>query len=325
MHPQFLPYLVDPVTKEPLQIEAVSVKNDCIETGFLVSSTNRYPIIRGIPRFVEYEEQGYSKNFGYQWRKWPRIQFEAENKGKPMEGHTKKMWELITGHTDTDFRLDGQMVLDMGCGPGRFTDVARSKGAKVIGIDFSLAVEAAHENFKNDHDTLIIQGDALNLPLKPGSMDGAFSIGVLHHTPDPATGVKEAAGVLKDHGWFGLCVYEKNGYYDKPMVQFWRIVFKKLWRYFKHYPPLIYSYFTVYVLSPLAPIPLLGRLAWVPFPYIRLADKRWSLLDTFDSITPSYQSAHSPYEIFQWFKKNGFSEIEPTNWGTASCKGVIRK
>lgn len=322
MHLQFLPYLVDPITKESLQLEAESILNDCVESGFLISSINKYPIIRGIPRFVDYELQGYSKNFGYQWRKWPRVQFESENIGKPMEGHTRKMWQIITGHINDSSRFDGQTILDLGCGPGRFTDVARAKGAKVIGIDYSLAVEAARENFKNDNDILIIQGDALNLPVKPGSIDGVFSIGVLHHTPDPEKGVNQASAALKKNGWFALCVYDKNGYYEKPTVQLWRRIFKKLWTYFKHYPALFYTYFTIYVLSPFANIPYLGKLIWFPFPFIKLADKNWSLLDTFDSVTPSYQSGHSPYEIYQWMKKNGFKEIEPTNWGCASCRGI---
>jgi|SRR6185436_1930677 len=323
MHLKFLSYLADPVTKEALKMETISVKNDFIETGFLVSSNNKYPIINGIPRFVEYKDQGYSKNFGYQWRKWPRIQFEAENKNKPMEGHTRKMWEMITGHTATNTQFEGQVVLDMGCGSGRFTDVARSKGAKVIGIDFSLAVESAQENFKNDPDVLIVQGDLLHLPIKAQSIDGAFSIGVLHHTPDPPGGVSQAVEVLKNGGWFALSVYEKNGFYDKANVQLVRKFFKKLWPYFKHYPPLIYSYFAVYLLSPFTTVPynenFLGRF---PFPFIKLADKKWSLLDTFDSVTPSYQSGHTLDEILQWMKNNKFTEIRQTDWGMASCRGI---
>jgi len=52
-----------------------------------------YPIIRGI-RFAKSE--AYSKSFGYEWNKWPRVQFESENKGKPMQGHTTAMWNKIT-------------------------------------------------------------------------------------------------------------------------------------------------------------------------------------------------------------------------------------
>lgn len=45
-------------------------------------------------------------------------------------------------------------------------------------------------------------------------------------------------------------------------------------------------------------------------------------LDTFDSITPGFQSAHESYEVFQWFKKAGLIEIEPSNWGFTSYHGL---
>ncbi len=50
---------------------------------------------------------------------------------------------------------------------------------------------------------------------------------------------------------------------------------------------------------------------------------RWSILDTFDSVTPSYQSAHEAYEVFQWLKTNGLVEIETSNWGFATYNGRI--
>ncbi len=52
--------------------------------GWLCSSIARYAIRNGIPRFVS--DEGYSHNFGYQWNRWAKVQFENENVGRPMEG-----------------------------------------------------------------------------------------------------------------------------------------------------------------------------------------------------------------------------------------------
>ena len=94
----------------------------------------------------------------------------------------------------------------MGCGPGRFTDVALTMGARVIALDYSSAIDAAQTNFAGkEADVLFIQGDALKLPLKTDSVDYVFTIGVLHHTPSPANGVREAHRVLKRGGSL-LCV-----------------------------------------------------------------------------------------------------------------------
>lgn len=319
MHRTFVEYFVDPVTKEPLRLECSEGHGDFVETGVLRSGDAEYPIVRGVPRFAGYEAKPYAHTFGYQWNKWSRVQFESENVGRPMQGHTTRMWERIAG---MDSSLSGQTVLDIGCGPGRFIEVARGKGARVIGIDYSSAVEAAAGNFRDDRDVCICQADALNLPLKDGAVDGAFTIGVLHHTPNPQKGVEEAARVLKPGGWFAMSVYGRGGYYDCAAVKFWRRVFKLLWPAFGHYPPLLYAYAMVYGVRPLASIPGVGRVIGAFLPFVNLPDPRWSLLDTFDSVTPSYQSAHTTHEVFQWLKQSGFGNIEPSDWGYTSFRGV---
>lgn len=146
-------------------------------------------------------------------------------------------------------------------------------------------------------------------------MDGAFSIGVLHHTPNPRKGFEEMGKTVKHGGWVALSVYGKGGYYDFPTVSLYRMLFKALWPLVKHYPPLLYAYLTTYGIRPLSYIPALGQLLRIVFPFVRLPDAQWSLLDTFDSVTPSYQSSHESYEIYQWFKESGMIEIAPSNWG----------
>jgi SAM-dependent methyltransferase len=292
--------------------------------GHLVSGANRYPIVGGIPRFVPFEGQNYSGSFGYQWNraKWSRVQFESENVGKPMEGWTRRMWEAITGFTDHGLDLNGKLIVDLGCGPGRFVDVARSKGAKVIGLDYSLAVEAARANFAGDPDVCIVQADALNPPIRPEAVDGVFSIGVLHHTPDPRKGVEGAFRMLKKDGWFALSVYPAGGYYAQRNVQFVRRVMKVLWRVFGPYPALIYTYLSVVLLHPIdRHLPRLARLLGTLVPHKPLPDINWSLLDTFDSVTPSYQSAHRSYEVFRWFKDTGYRDVEPTDWSFTAYFG----
>jgi SAM-dependent methyltransferase len=240
-----------------------------------------------------------------------------------MEGHTLGMWERIVGFQERCLDLAGKTVVDIGCGPGRFIDVARSKGATVIGIDYSGAVEVARDNFSHDPNVCICQGDALRLPLRSGSLDGAFSIGVLHHTPEPEKGVKDAFRILNAGGWFGLSVYGRGGYYDFPSLQVWRKLFNVLWPLFKHYPPLAYTYVTNYALRPIAvAVPFVGKAIRVFFPFVKLPDRQWSILDTFDSITPCYQSAHESYEVFSWLKKAGFQQIEPSNWGFSAFAGL---
>lgn len=324
MHISFLDYLVDPATGESLTASIEQQDGDFIRTGSLSSSRNTYPIIRGIPRFAGYQDdQNYTQSFGYQWQKFSSIQFESKNIGKPMEGHTRNMWEKITGITGAT-ALSGSIIGDFGCGTGRFMEIVTMKQGRVIGIDLSASVEVAAEMFRHNPHVLIIQGDILNPPIKPGSLDGAFSIGVLHHTPDPPLGFAKMIATIKPGGWGAIAVYGKGGYYDWPTVRFYRGLFKALWPKCRHYPPLIYSYLTTYLFRPLcniAYLKYLGQFIRFFVPFVNLPDRNWSLLDTFDSVTPAYQSAHESYEVFQWFKANGCINIEPTDWGFTSYRG----
>ena len=299
--------LCDPLTGEDLILLNSVVEGDEIISGTLQSLTHQYPIRDGIPRFVS--DQGYSENFGYQWNRWARVQFEDQNMGGPMQNHTTNMFVSITGFTEQELR--GKTVLDIGCGPGRFSDVALGMGAMAVALDYSSAIDAAKENFKGQNaDILFIQGDALRLPLKSNSVDFSFSIGVLHHTPSPATGVQEAFRVTKIGGKFALRVYNADGFYTYPLVRFWRWLFRGMWPVLGHYPPLIYSYLFGSLSFFLGKIwrPLSYPLR-VAFPTVWLPDYRWAILDTFDAIATTHQSGHTPTEVAEWFQHAGFADI----------------
>src|SRR5688572_22096933 len=97
MHPKFLSILCCPITGESLSLQAATYdRHNMVRSGMLVSASGRsYPIVRGVPRFVSAEQ--YAGSFGYEWSRWPRVQFEDQNVGRPMAGHTTRMWERITG------------------------------------------------------------------------------------------------------------------------------------------------------------------------------------------------------------------------------------
>lgn len=142
-------------------------------------------------------------------------------------------------------------------------------------------------------DTLFIQGDALNLPLADGVFDGACSIGVSHHTPDPSLGVAEAHRVLRPGGTFALSVYPKGGYCGWPNVTRWR---QSLMRYLIKFASGL-LFVTARYCTAFQPIANVWRPLTYPIrpflPTVYLADLRWSILDTFDSLTTSFQSTRT--------------------------------
>ncbi len=332
MHPRFLDILCCPKTGAALKLRIDEVFEDgSIKTGTLItgSGEHSYPILKGIPRFVDKEV--YARSFGYEWRKWSRVQFEAENVGGPMAGHTQKMFDAITGFSEQF--LKDKLVVEFGCGPGRFLDIVRRRGGIAVGIDMSMAVEPARENFRDDPDVLIVQGDILNPPFREATFDAGYSIGVLHHTPDPARGLEKLAGVIKEGGQIICSVYEKAGLYGYPSVGTYRSIHNATNALLGNRLALGYAYFSAHFiyhgLSLMRRIPKVRRL--VPFlekhvlVSVDLPDARWRLLDVFDAITPFHASTHTGEEVKSWFSKAKCHHLSPRPWGATSFLGIKGK
>ncbi|HKO60044.1 MAG TPA: class I SAM-dependent methyltransferase, partial [Pyrinomonadaceae bacterium] len=112
-----------------------------------------------------------------------------------------------------DFFRD-KVVLEGGCGKGRHTLLAARWGARdVVSVDLSDAVDSAFAVTRGSPNIHILQADLCNLPLKP-KFDYAFSVGVLHHMPEPFAGFKSLAGKVKPGGYISAWVYgaENNGW-----------------------------------------------------------------------------------------------------------------
>src|SRR5207302_7922580 len=92
----------------------------------------------------------------------------------------------------------GHRVLDAGGAKGRHLRLAAAFGAKeVIGVDLGPAVDAAAQNTADLDNVHVIQGDLTRPPLRPESMELIYSIGVLHHLPEPEAGFRALAPLLR--------------------------------------------------------------------------------------------------------------------------------
>jgi SAM-dependent methyltransferase len=93
--------------------------------------------------------------------------------------------------------LRGQLVLDLGCGPGIYTRALRAVGAEVVPVDNS-AEEMA---LMDGPPAGALLADAGALPLGDSSVDGVFCSNLLEHTPAAAPVIAEIERVLRPGGW----------------------------------------------------------------------------------------------------------------------------
>jgi len=161
---------------------------------------HRFPIIRGVPRFAAAEnlqpdKAATAENFGWQWQHFTHRD----------ELYADQFLGWIAPVVPGFFQ--DKIVLEGGCGKGRHTSLAASWGARdVIGVDLSAAVETAFAATRELENVHIVQADIYHLPFAR-VFDYAFSVGVLHHLPDPRSGFRSLASKVKDGGHISAWVY----------------------------------------------------------------------------------------------------------------------
>lgn len=293
--------------------------HDSVETegevisGRLVCQAGRhaYPITQGVPRFVGSEN--YASNFGFQWNHFRRTQLDS------CSGVSISRDRLLrqTGWSATDFA--GKMVLDVGCGTGRFAEVALSFGAHVVALDYSSAVDACWDNLNASARLNVVQADIYALPIRRGSFDLVYCLGVLQHTPDVKQSFVSLSPLLAEGG---LLVVDSYLWSLRSLCHprfLLRVVTKRIC------PEKLFP--IVQALAPpllklsrfLGRIPVVGRYLkrLIPvanyegaYPLTERQLTEWAVLDTFDWLSPRYDQPQSPDALRQWFKEAGMTDIE---------------
>ncbi|HYL81164.1 MAG TPA: methyltransferase domain-containing protein [Candidatus Acidoferrum sp.] len=252
------------------------------------------PVIRGIPRFVA--SDAYTASFGFEWNRHRQTQLDDATSRESEETFRAK-----TGLSPE--AVAGRLVLDVGCGMGRFADVVSRWGGHVVGIDLSLAVEAAHANLGGRENVRILQADLFHLPFQPGTFDIVYSLGVLHHTPDCEKAFRQLVPFVRPGGRLCVWVYGAMGSWE-PFSRLYRKATVRMPKRLLHaLCRLAIPWYHV------CRLPLIGGLLWTILPISRHPDPEWRVLDTFDWYSPRYQSLHAYPEVYGWFATEGFTDI----------------
>jgi SAM-dependent methyltransferase len=97
---------------------------------------------------------------------------------------------------------------DLGCGSGRWARLMSPKVKVLHCIDPSpAALQVARKNLAGRRNCLFHVADSHNMPMEDGSMDFGYSLGVLHHIPDPQLALNACVKKLKGNAPFLLYIY----------------------------------------------------------------------------------------------------------------------
>jgi SAM-dependent methyltransferase len=268
-----------------------------------------YPIVNGIARFVAAEN--YATNFGFQWNRFRRTQLDSST-GVPI---SRDRFLRATGWSRGT--LAGTRVLDVGCGAGRFAEIALSLGASLVAVDYSSAVDACRANLP-DERLQVVQADVYALPFPPGTFDFVYSLGVIQHTPDVERTIAALARQVKPGGELVIDVYRRHwkGWLHprmwlRPITT--RLDSARLFAIVERTVPGLLKVSHAVGALPLAG-PQLRRLVPVAdyagqLPLTPGQLREWAILDTYDWLAPVYDQPQTPATLQRWMTDAGLTDV----------------
>jgi SAM-dependent methyltransferase len=252
MTPFLLKYICDPVSKAPLElIEPIYDDWNNIQSGILVSASgNKYPIINGIPRFVDYVQQQAVISFGDEWNYFNFIDHKIN-----WIAHTV---QNTFGSTDV---FKGKLIIDAGGGSGAQTKWFAEYGAShVILLDLSHSVDdVVQRNLMGLKNVDVIQCTIDAPPIRDGSIDGiVYCHNVIQHTPSVEKTAHTLYALTAPGGEFVFNCYQLN---DQGPIRWirWNMIYRPL-RYFISRMPFWFILAYARVMAILRIVPGLGWL-----------------------------------------------------------------
>ena len=133
--------------------------------------------VNGIYQRKKDISQEYTKNFGIQWNVFSKTQLDSNT---DLEITYQRLKKDIGNDPELFFK--NKVVLEVGCGAGRFTEIISKYAKLLISVDSSDAVYACKKVSKKDN-TIIIKDSIYDLDIKNLKFDVVICLGVLQHTP----------------------------------------------------------------------------------------------------------------------------------------------
>lgn len=221
--------------------------------------------------------------------------------------------------------LQGKKVAEIGSGTGRIVSMLLQAGAAhVTAVEPSRGFDVLVEHLKSYKDKvsfLNVEGDKIP---QTNDNDYIFSIGVIHHIPQPEKVLKAIHGALRPGGKFFMWVYgkENNGRY-LSLAKFLRPLTTKL----PHFVLvgitwILFFFLKVYMqAAKVLPLPLKDYLEGV----LGKCSDHVIRLVIYDQLNPAYAKYYTKDEVVDLLNGGGLIDIKLYHRHNYSWSGVGRK
>ncbi len=291
-----------------------------------------YPIVNSIPRIlssnfenepvtVKKAKEKTQKSFGYQWTEFSK-----------MSNDFKKNFFNYIKPVKASFFL-GKFGLDAGCGFGRHLFNAAQLGAEMVGLDMSAAIDSSYKNTKHLNNVHLVQADMYFPPIQIKSFDFIYSIGVLHHLPDPEAAFKKLLTLLKPNGAIFIWVYSKKRKITNFFLEILRKITTRMPFWLLKALCFAASIFEwIFLIQPYKLFQKLPGFKWIAdkliFPHIKLyAQYPFQVVyaDWFDRLSAPIRFYYNEKELLGWFKRAGLVNIKISPTGLYGWRGYGEK
>lgn len=263
-----------------------------------------YPVRDGIPRFVGLLSEGEQQ---------VKSSFDLEHSRYLDSRHLHFTSELVQQWLK-DIQLPaewfrGKLILDAGCGSGRWTYAMAMLGATVVAVDLTDAgVAVTHEATMGLENVTVLQADVTSLPFRPEIFDCVVSWGVLHHTPNTKTSFDRLVSLVSRGGLLYVMIYERHN----P----WKFIWTDLvrWGLRQVSDQLRYRLCRFFIIrNRLLFSLLMHRIICAPYPKSGdPLDVSTAQLGLYDAYAPLYNHLHTRQEVCSWFEEHKFDQITLT-------------
>jgi SAM-dependent methyltransferase len=145
-------------------------------------------------------DQGVVDSFGDEWTRFDQSRLEGKEYDEIFSAYFRVFpWNDLPPEA---------VGFDLGCGSGRWAKGVAPRVGKLHCIDAAAgALAVARRNLAGQPNVEFHHASVDSIPLADGSMDFGYSLGVLHHVPDTAAGMKSATAKLKPGAPFLVYLY----------------------------------------------------------------------------------------------------------------------
>lgn len=337
---------VDSHSQKSLDLRIDKERNGHVISGEFYQGEIRYPIIGGIPRFIDKSfytqstqtsEGLTSESFGYKWRekRSKRLGARSDDVRFLREQFLAVLGCQSLGELKTLLK-NANYTLNAGCGVA-WSEYLFNYGQKTMRhcIDLSLAVETAYLQTQKLENVIVSQASLFNLPYRDETFDIVYSIGVLHHTSDPPKAFFSLVKKVKPGGLIGIYIYNKKPFLRELADHKVRKItvnmsYQECMKFSRQMTNLGKA--LSHIKTPLRikeGIPLLGIKKgtytlqqfvynyFIKCWYNEMLDRKYADLVNQDWYHPYFASHHTREEIIDWFKQARMKNIkflQPKGW-----------